>query len=95
MSLVFLSFLLAGCAVDVGTVTVTCTFDYTFGETHETGDWPGYSTDCDNWAESGEQGLESTRGACEQAGLDADADAAECVCGEDVGTCKFPNGVND
>ena len=89
-----LVFLLA-CAVDVGTVTVTCTFEYTTADVPETGDYPGYSSTCDEWAESGEQRLESTVGACEAEGVDGGADDATCTCTPDFGTCTFPNGTND
>lgn len=79
----------------VVTVTVTCTFDYVTDTGHETGDYPGYETDCDTWAESGFQAMISRQGACEQAGIDAGADSATCTCEVDTGTCTFPNDVND
>lgn len=92
MLLIYL--LLSGCS-DVGIVTVTCTHSYVTDGTEDNGTFPGFTTDCDGWAESGHQSMASTQAECEQAGLDEGADQATCVCEVDTGACTFPGGVND
>lgn len=80
---------------DDGVVTVTCTYRYVIDGEETTGEYPGFTTTCDGWAESGEQAAHSVQERCEQEGRDAGAVEAECVCTEDTGTCEFEGGVND
>src|SRR4051812_1099933 len=53
---------------DVGTVTISCTYSYVTDGEVARGTYPGFTTDCDGWAETGSQSLGSKQSACEQAG---------------------------
>lgn len=93
-----LAALLLACATsaDADTVVVvTCTYDYTSELDLDSGDYPGFTASCDDWAEHGEQQMSSVEGACEADGYDAGFTYAACVCSVDTGTCTFPSGVND
>jgi hypothetical protein len=95
--------LLTACGGDEGVVTacggdkvvVTCTYDYTSELDLDSGEYPGFTASCDEWAEHGEVQMGSLEGACEAEGYDLGFTYADCVCTVDTGTCTFPNGVND